>query len=99
MEELTRFLPLNSQFATAATYVYDCTITAWCLHELMYFEYASCPTLGEDTAAKIQVPDTRRNRPLIIPLSLFGAIPSTVTPHKMNICISNILSGETSRCQ
>src|SRR5271170_5953224 len=58
IEESTRFLPLNRQSATTATYVYDCKITAWCLHEPMYFEYASFPTSCNDTAAEIQVPYT-----------------------------------------
>jgi hypothetical protein len=29
-------LPLNRHSATTATYVYDCKITAWCLHEPVY---------------------------------------------------------------
>ena len=51
-------MPLNRQSATTATYVYDCKITAWCLHEPMYFEYASFPTSGNNTAARTQVPHT-----------------------------------------
>jgi hypothetical protein len=54
-ESRTRFLPFNRQSATTATYVYDCKMTAWCLHEPMNLEYASFPTSGNNTAAKTQV--------------------------------------------
>jgi len=85
IEESTRFLPFNRHSATTATYVYDCKITAWCLHEPMYFEYASFPTSGNNTAAKTQVPHTWGNLRLISPRPSFGAIPTYSHTAETNI--------------